>query len=49
MNDDVAKRVYGRFCSTLDRTFLPPRTPLWAQLPETLKQAWRAAVEEARQ
>lgn len=40
----AAERAYQAFCASPSRVYLPLQTKTWAELPEVLKQAWRAAA-----
>ena len=38
--DELAEIAYAAFCDAT-RSYLPPQTPLWPELPEALKKAWK--------
>jgi hypothetical protein len=44
-----AEEVYRAFCNSPVHVYLPPRPPQWSELPQVLKDAWKAAVLKARE
>ncbi|HEY3972309.1 MAG TPA: hypothetical protein VGM18_04845 [Candidatus Sulfotelmatobacter sp.] len=46
--DRAAEHAYRAFCESPDPPYRLPRTVEWADLPEVVKKAWRAAAAAAR-
>jgi hypothetical protein len=44
--DVLAELGYDAFCNSPAHVYLPPRPAAWADLPEVLKEAWKAATKK---
>jgi len=40
----AAERAYQAFCAAPSRVYLPLQTKTWSELPNVLKDAWKAAA-----
>ena len=41
--ESLGEIAYRAFCDAT-RSYLPPQSPLWSELPETLREAWKKAA-----